>query len=78
MSSRVPSFLLGGINLTFNLIGLRTIRTSVYGAGETLLKISPVVLLFGAASAHQSATIEDVLNVETPAPAPERRTSLTQ
>ena len=46
MSSRAPSFLLGGINLTYNLIGKKTLTTGAYGAFEVGVKMSPLLLIF--------------------------------
>ena len=46
MSTRAPSFLLGGINLTKNFLGKRTATTAAYGLFETGVKMSPFFLVF--------------------------------
>jgi len=78
MSSRVPGFLLGGINLTYSFLGSRTALTGAYGASETALKLLPVIFVFGA-SVKPSTRINlvDTLKTEEEA-APERRSTLTQ
>ena len=50
MSSRVPSFLLGGINKNYNFFGARTVRTAGYGLVEMTVKTVPVLMVFGAAA----------------------------
>jgi len=45
MSSRVPKFLLGGVNLKHNFLGLLTIQTAIYGVAETGIKVLPLILL---------------------------------
>ena len=79
MSSRVPSFLLGGINLTYNFVGSRTALAGAYGASETALKLIPVVFIFGAAAAQTTQTynLADAIKTQEQA-APERRSTLTQ
>ena len=73
MSSRVPSFLLGGINLTYNFLGSRTARTAAYGIFEIGVKIAPVPLLFiGAAKAATSDQAETSLEDAVKAPAPKQ------
>ena len=47
MSNRVPIFLLGGINKTYNFLGTRTFRTIGYGAIETGVKASPIFIMLG-------------------------------
>ena len=47
-SSRMPLFLLGGINMTYNFLGSRTARTAAYGVFEVAVKLTPVILLLGA------------------------------
>ena len=78
MSTRMPSFLLGGINIANNFLGSRTARTASYGLFEVGVKLIPVMMFFGGAAA-KGANIEfrDVL--ATPqVPTTERRTTLTQ
>ena len=78
MSSRMPSFLLGGINMTYNFLGSRTARTAGYGVIETGIKIAPIFMLFGmAAKSATGSNLSSVFenraeNVQT------RRTSLAQ
>lgn len=55
MSSRVPSFLLGGINLSSNFFGSRTARTAAYGVVEIGVKMTPVFMVFAAAAVNQSS-----------------------
>ena len=50
MSARVPSFLLGGINSTYNFFGSRTARTAGYGFFEIGIKLLPIIFVFGASS----------------------------
>lgn len=67
MSSRVPAFLLGGINKTYNFLGTRTVKTAGYGVMETLVKTAPVVLIFGAATYSTTAgarSLDTVLESE--------------
>ena len=52
----MPSFLLGGINKTYNFFGARTVRTAGYGLVEMTVKTVPVLMVFGAAA---SAAQED-------------------
>lgn len=76
MSSRVPSFLLGGINKTYNFLGTRTAQTTAFGVLETGIRLSPVVLVIAAGS---FAAQESETEVAIPAAqVPQRRTSLTQ
>ncbi len=82
MSSRVPSFLLGGINLTYNFLGTRTARTAGYGVSECAIKLLPLfVFLTAPAYMHASkkATLSDALGVDAATEqAPARRSSLEQ
>ena len=77
MSVKIPTFLLGGINLTYNFIGTRTGQTAAFGLLEYGVKLAPVWLTFVAVSQANSND-----EVEAPAVAvaaiPERRSSLTQ
>ena len=80
MSSRIPSFLLGGINQTFNFVGTRTARTAGYGVVEIGVKMIPVMTCFAVAAASQQEsspqTLEDIVAVPAQ-PVTERRSSLT-
>ena len=79
MSSRAPSFLLGGINKTYNFLGQRTVTTSAYGIFETGLKLSPVLLGFGlAARTRQQFSLADAIKVDDAKATDVRRTSLSQ
>ena len=81
MQSRTPSFLLGGINLAYNLIGKRTITTGAWGAFETGVKLSPILMIFTGAGMAQGKqmSLNDAAQVpEAAAPAEERRSTLTQ
>ena len=77
MSSRIPSFLLGGINKTYNFLGTRTARTVAYGVFETGVRLSPVFLIVMAGTYSECDN-----ELEAPMiPAdqvPQRRSSLTQ
>ena len=75
MQSRAPLFLLGGINLTYNLIGKKTARTGAYGAFEVALKLSPMLFIFG--STIKKTTIGEAV-AEDVAPVAERRATLSQ
>ena len=78
MSTRMPSFLLGGINITYNFLGSRTARTAAYGFFEVGVKLIPVMMFFGAAAA-KGAKIEFREVLATPEVATtERRMTLTQ
>ena len=50
MSSKVPKFLLGGVNIKHNFLGLLTIQTAIYGWGEVAIKVAPIFLLAYGAS----------------------------
>ena len=60
MSGRIPSFLLGGINLTYNFLGTRTAQTAGFGVIEYGIKLAPVVLIFAAASQANSGKEDEV------------------
>ena len=78
MSTRIPSFLLGGINLTYNFLGTRTLQSASYGAIEVGLKLTPIVVLFAAAGLASSDDTENAFpQVASGAAVPERRSSLT-
>lgn len=72
----MPSFLLGGINVTYNIFGSRTARTAAYGAFEVGAKLTPVILFFGMA-AHRQVKSSQFVSVE-PEVVEVRRASLTQ
>ena len=79
MSTRIPSFLLGGINLTYNFIGTRTAQTTAFGVFETTLKLSPIALIFVAAGQSMKGSDAEALQVTIPDSAiPQRRSNLTQ
>ena len=46
-ATRMPKFLLGGINFRMNFLGSKTIQTSAYGAFECFVKVAPVFVLLG-------------------------------
>ncbi len=53
--SQAPKFLLGGVNFKSNFLGLQTIKTAVYGMGETVIKVMPIIAIgygVGKASTH--------------------------
>ena len=77
MSSRVPSFLLGGINKTYNFFGARTVRTAGYGLVEMTVKTVPVLMVFGAAASMAQEDAAPVAATDAAA-VPQRRSSLTQ
>ena len=77
MSSKIPSFLLGGINLTYNFIGTRTAQTAAFGLFEYSIKLAPVWLTFVAVSQANSSNEIEAPAI-APAAIPERRSSLTQ
>lgn len=41
---KVPKFLLGGVNVKQNFLGLGTMKTAVYGCIETAIKAAPIVI----------------------------------
>ena len=47
MSSRIPTYLLGGINKTQNFLGLRLIQTCLYTVVEGGLHFVPFFMLMG-------------------------------
>ncbi len=79
-SSRMPLFLLGGINMTYNFLGSRTARTAAYGVFEVAVKLTPVILLLGATAGKvQARTLTDVImEDQVPRCYVKRRTQLTQ
>ena len=79
-SSRMPLFLLGGINITYNFLGSRTARTAAYGLFEVAVKLTPMMILFGATGNKLRArTLTEVVTEDqVPRCYVKRRTSLTQ
>ena len=77
-STRIPSFLLGGINLTYNFLGKRTGRTAAYGLLETGVKLSPLLMVFVAAGMHTEGDASARPQAACTDVAPERRSTLTQ
>jgi hypothetical protein len=51
-TSRVPIFLLGGINKWNNFLGVRTLQTGLYGAICTGARLSPVWFIYKYADAR--------------------------
>ena len=79
MSGRIPSFLLGGINLTYNFLGTRTAQTAGFGIFETGIRLTPVLLVFIAASQDSNGADERAAQVMVPPESiAQRRSSLTQ
>ena len=79
MSTRIPSFLLGGINLTYNFLGTRTAQSAAFGAFETSLKLSPIALVFIAAGQSMKEGNAEAVEVVIPESAiPQRRSNLAQ
>ena len=80
--SRVPAFLLGGINKTYNFLGLRTVRTAGYGLVEMTLKLSPVFLFVAFSAKEPQQVVKSVPQARALVAAqlgvPMRRTSLHQ
>ena len=78
--SRVPSFLLGGINLTYNFLGQRTARSAIYGVTECSIKLIPVIMLISAPAYMKSKqnAAELVVADASGEPVAQRRTSLEQ
>jgi hypothetical protein len=43
MSSSAPKFLLGGVNIRRNFLGLQTVQTATYGVIEAAVKFLPLI-----------------------------------
>ena len=52
MSTKVPKFLLNGINAANNFLGTQLARTAAYGAFEATVKVMTVPLLISLATVH--------------------------
>ena len=79
--SQTGIFLLGGINRTYNFLGTRLARTTIYGVFEVGLKAAPLFLLIGGMKRSQtsSANSQEVFTESTVSnETPSRRSTLTQ